>query len=51
MESCEYFSYKKYVYRFHTVYTNVVAAIIRKRAAKIATHLQLKAAIFASLQK
>jgi len=28
-----------------------VAAIVRKRVAKVATHLQLKAAIFASLQK
>ena len=35
----------------HENYGNVVAAIVRKRAAKVATHLQLKAAIFASLQK
>ena len=31
--------------------TNVVAAIVWKRAAKVVTHLQLKVAIFASLQK
>jgi hypothetical protein len=29
----------------------VVAAIVRRKVAKVATHLQLKAAIFASLQK